>query len=573
MERVAGGARAGGDTFASWETKPNTHQFTVRGALSLARRRDLLPAEDVVSNRDVPVASNGALPAPWEGANLPPGVYRWGLIGVTLLGAALRVAHIARPFNRWMAWNEGHYAMIALNFDRYGLWSQRNDMGVDHSFSPGVPWLIWGAFKVFGPTEWAARLPIVLSGIAVVVLIAALARRLLRSEQIALMSAGLAAVAPGMVYFSQNTQLDMPSIACSLAGAVMMLRYRDTRRWGEYAGAGLWLMIAIWFKFTAAFLYPAYLLLWWPARPARPAAAAATAAGFVVLTALPSALWVVSGWFSHQVNPEFYQRQWDLLGVGKALLEVPLEVEAHLFILTFVLLLVSIPALIRWRSRLRDIWVWCAPWIIQYFVAPWSSLANRYYDLPATSLLIVAAAAGLWTTQARRVRGVALTRAVFAIGGIIVAVTLAYDLWDPMTDRIALETAPHPPPVDPTPFYSAKVVGNLPPGRTVVHWPQTMFYAGGDPAWIFTNDGRWWIDRESLDYIVFNDYSQGLGEFYPIDAALRARLARHHYIQIAPLAWAHERTAVADLDGARPPGVPYWSPAPAWRLRGMAVWQ
>ena len=518
--------------------------------------------------------SSGGVPSvPWAGARLPSRTYNWALLGIVLLGAALRFAHITRPFNRWMAWNEGHYAMIALNFDRYGLWSQRNDLGVDHSFSPGVPWLIWAAFKTFGPTEWAARLPMVLSGIAVVALIAAFARRLLRSEQIALISAGLAAVAPGMVYFSQNTQLDMPSICCALAGAVMMLRYRETRRWGDYAAAGAWLAVAIWFKFTAVLLYPAFLVLWWPARPARPVVAAATAAGFVGLTALPSAVWVVSGWLSHQVNGEFYYRQWDLLGIGKALVEIPLEVEAHLFILTFVLLCVSIPVLRRWWPRFREIWVWCYPWLTQYFIAPWSSLANRYYDLPATSLLIVTAAAGLWTLDARRFQGAALIRAVYSIFAIIMALTLAYDLWDPMTDRIALETTPHPPPIDPVPFYSAKVVGDLPRGRTIVHWPQTMFYAGGDPAWITTADGRWVIDSERFDYIVFNDYSQGLGELYPIDGTLRARLSDHDYIQIAPLAWAHERTAVADLDGVLPSGIPYWSPAHAWQSPGMALWQ
>ena len=82
-----------------------------------------------------------------------------------------------------MAWNEGHYAMTALNFDRYGLWAQRNELGVDRTFSPGVPWMIWASFKMFGPSEWAARLPIVICGVLAVVLLGVLVRSLPGAKQ------------------------------------------------------------------------------------------------------------------------------------------------------------------------------------------------------------------------------------------------------------------------------------------------------------------------------------------------------------------------------------------------------
>src|SRR5215472_6519919 len=173
-----------------------------------------------------------------------------------------------------MAWNEGHYAMTALNFNRYGLWSQHNELGVDRTFSPGGPRLIWASMKVFGPTEPAARLPIVLAGIAAIPSIAALARRLARSEQIALVTAAFVAVAPGLVYFSQNVQLDTLSICFALAAAALMLRYRDSRRPSDAAWAGMWLAAAVWVKFTILLLYPAFLVMWWPARPKRPGAAA-----------------------------------------------------------------------------------------------------------------------------------------------------------------------------------------------------------------------------------------------------------------------------------------------------------
>ncbi|HKX17082.1 MAG TPA: glycosyltransferase family 39 protein, partial [bacterium] len=136
---------------------------------------------------------------PWEGVHFPPRVYGLGVVAVTLLGAILRVAHLTRPFNRLMAWNEGHYAMIAVNFNRYGLWSQHNELGVDRTFSPGVPWLMWAAMKLFGPSEAALRLPIAIAGVAAIPLVAALARRLTRSEQIALAAAAFTAAAPGLV--------------------------------------------------------------------------------------------------------------------------------------------------------------------------------------------------------------------------------------------------------------------------------------------------------------------------------------------------------------------------------------
>lgn len=517
-------------------------------------------------------------PAPWDGAHFSAGVYRIGLVAVTLLGAALRVAHIARPFNRLMAWNEGHYAMTALNFDRYGLWSQHNELGVDRTFSPGGPWLIWASMKVFGPSEAAARLPIVLAGIAAIPLIAALARRLARSEQVALVAAAFVAVAPGLIYFSQNVQLDTLSICFALAAAVLMLRYRDARRGRDALWAGVWLAAAVWVKFTTLLLYPAFLVMWWPARPAARAPAGARAAGFALITALPSLLWIAVGWLSFQASSgftkRFFFRDWDLRGIAKATSEIPLAVEAHLFIAVFLLMLAGFGAAGRWRGGFRTIWVWCLPWVLLYLLAPWDSLVNRYYDLPATYLLTVVAATGLWTWTARRAPTPS-PRALAAALVVVAGLTVAYDVWDPMTDRIARASMAHVPPIDPSPFYSAKIVAALPPGSTIVDTPQTMFYAGGDPAWIDITGGdvRWKIDPETYDYVVLNDYGHGQEPYYAIDDALRRQFARHHYVQIAPGAWAQVRTRIADLGGYGDPTAPPWAPARAWLRPGMTVWR
>lgn len=517
-------------------------------------------------------------PAPWEDAHLPAGAYRWSLLCAALLGGALRFAHIARPFNRLMAWNEGHYAMTALNFDRYGLWSQHNELGVDRTFSPGGPWLIWASMKLFGPSEAAARLPIVLAGIAAIPLMAFFARRLLRSEQIALTAAAFVAVAPGLIYFSQNVQLDTLSICGALAAAALMLRYRDSRHGADLWWAGACLAAAAWIKFTVLLLYPAFFVMWWPARPKPPAAALLKAAGYALLTALPSLLWIAAGWLTFQASSgftkRFFFRDWDLRGIAKALSEIPLAVEAHLFIAIFLLIFFGISATLRWRGPFRAVWLWCAPWVVLYIVAPWDSLVNRYYDLPATYVLTIVAALGLWRWTTKSVK-TEWPRALIAGLVVVAGLTAAYDLWDPMTDRIARASMVHAAPIDPSPFYSAKIVAALPPGPTVADTPQTMFYAGGDPAWIDITGGdvRWKIDPEIYDYVVLNDYGHGQEPYYAIDAALREQFARHHYVQIAPGAWAHVRTTIANLGGYTDPAAPFWAPAPAWRRPGLTVRQ
>jgi 4-amino-4-deoxy-L-arabinose transferase-like glycosyltransferase len=510
-------------------------------------------------------------------------MFKLGVSLATLLGAALRVANIGRPFNRLMAWNEGHYAMIALNFNRYGLWSQHNELGLDRTFSPGVPWLIWASMRLFGVSEASARLPIVLFGIAAIPLVGATAYRLTRSQQIALTASAFAAVAPGLVYFAQNVQLDTPAICCALAAATAMLRYCDNGRGGDVLWAGIWLAVAIWFKFTSMLFYPALLAVWWPLRPRSTVLTALRAGAFAVLTALPSAAWIAMGWLdfsrSSGFTKRFFFRDWDLRGIAKALSEIPLAVEAHLFILIFVLVVGGAVAAARSHARMTVLLAWCLPWLTLYIFAPWDSLVNRYYDLPATYLLTVVAAIGLWSWTARR-RDTAGRRpqwpaVLLASLIIVVGATTAYDAWDPMTDRIARASMAHVPPIDPSPFYSARIVAALPRGRTIADTPQTMFYAGGDPAWIEITGGdvRWKIDAETFDYVVLNDYGHGQEPYYPITAALRAEFALHHYVQIAPAAWAHVRTQIADLGGYRDPATPYWSPAGAGRRAGMTVWQ
>jgi hypothetical protein len=290
-------------------------------------------------------------------------------------------------------------------------------------------------------------------------------------------------------------------------------------------------------------LYPAYLFLGaqdgkvrWQDVPC--------AAAFGALTVLPSAAWVAVALLGRHATPSFYQRAWDVRRAAQALLELPLMVGTHLFPLVFLLLAAGVPLALRWRGRLAGLGLWFLLCYLMYVAFPQSALTNRYYDLPATYLLSAVAAIGLWTLIARRRSGPWLAATYLTALAAVVAVVAAYDLWDPTTDRLARDLAPHTALLDPSPFYSARIVARLPRKRTVVDAPQTMFYAGGDPAWVSIvggdGDVRTAIDGEQFDYLVLNDVWHQQPPYYPLDTPLRARLARHHYRQIAPGAFVHD---------------------------------
>src|SRR5437879_13742642 len=140
----------------------------------------------------------------------------------------------------------------------------------------------------------------------------------------------------------------------AFAGVVSILRFLAPGRLGETIAGAVWIALAVWFKFTTALLYPAYLALWWPARPRRPLWAAGAAVAFMGLTVLPSAAWIAYGRLTHQTLGSFYQRDWDVRGIIEVLIELPLMVGTHMCPLGFVLLLLGFPVASRCPGSLRN---------------------------------------------------------------------------------------------------------------------------------------------------------------------------------------------------------------------------
>src|SRR5512146_2021870 len=139
------------------------------------------------------------------------------------LGLCLRLMDITRPFYGYHMWNEAYYATIARNFDHFGLlnsynydWRGGSELSQRLGPSPLVPWLVYLASRLLGPSEAVARLPILLLGMSSLLAIYLIARELY-DERIGLLSAFFAAIMPGAVFLSRQIALDSPMVAFGLA--------------------------------------------------------------------------------------------------------------------------------------------------------------------------------------------------------------------------------------------------------------------------------------------------------------------------------------------------------------------
>jgi hypothetical protein len=132
------------------------------------------------------------------------------LMAVLGLGLCLRLIDIGQPFHGYHMWNETYYVTIARNFDHFGLlnsynydWRGGSELGQRHGPSPFVPWLVHFSSHLFGKSEAAARLPILILGMFSLLAIYFIAREL-HDAEVALIASFLAAIMPGVVFISRQ---------------------------------------------------------------------------------------------------------------------------------------------------------------------------------------------------------------------------------------------------------------------------------------------------------------------------------------------------------------------------------
>jgi len=162
-----------------------------------------------------PAADQPAAPAP-----LPPlapprrgdAVAAW-LVAFVLLAAFAGVRDV------WDA-DEGRYGTVALDMVRSGDYLTPREHGLRFLDKPPlVYWMACGAYAVFGPTPFAARLPCLVAGATLALLGFLFAARWTGSRRAGFAAAVVVATSGGGMGFSRTVTMDM-GLAASIAGAL-----------------------------------------------------------------------------------------------------------------------------------------------------------------------------------------------------------------------------------------------------------------------------------------------------------------------------------------------------------------
>jgi len=462
---------------------------------------------------DHPLPS-GAATALWRRGTAPAALAALIILAV---GLPLRLIALGTPFTAFHSWNEAHYTMIARNFAIAGPFAQFDTYGLDYTTSPVVPWLIAASMDIFGPHEWAARLPILLFGLATLPLFYTLARRLYGSGA-ALVALATAASAPGIVYFSRNVQLDGPLVACTLAAAVLLLalrRHGGRRRLAAFLGM---LALAYLCKWTAVLFLPFLGALWVapmgdgaPRRKATPGGIALT----LLIPPLPAAAWVVWGLWQDPtyegilLNSYFFRGdQWSWPAFLLALRASYNWLLTQFPVLLLLLLILGLPWIIHnWRRNLPALLLTGAA--LSQLRYPLAFKDNIYYLYP--TLYGLALLCGGDHAAAPRMVAAPGTRRLVAVSMATLVALATYFSVQNYRLYIGLVTSGAYPAVA-----AARQLATLRrPGESVLlDMPQLMYYAGGDP-------------RALLDQVV-------VGGCFPRDPLLESRYYRYVLYQGIP---------------------------------------
>lgn len=153
-------------------------------------------------------------------------------VGIVLL--------VRSPLQSLMPHDEGWYAQQARWIVETGDWVTQQWWGAPvHDRMMGIQWLIAASYKLFGVSEWSARLPGAIASWGAVMLTYAIGLRCL-TPPIALWGAAILAATPIWMQASRLAIQDVPLTALELLGIWALLQaetHSQQRRWGFLAGS------------------------------------------------------------------------------------------------------------------------------------------------------------------------------------------------------------------------------------------------------------------------------------------------------------------------------------------------
>jgi dolichyl-phosphate-mannose-protein mannosyltransferase len=260
-------------SLAASEETPEVAEREVRG------EPDGPTVPEIIRRRLAPLCQN---PDPWS----------WIVTGaVTLVAAIIRLVHLGRPGH--IIFDEVYYPPHAYTLGQYGVeWSiiegganpvnGAPQLGAGPAYVVHPPlgkWLIWLGEWVYGYDPFGWRIAAALAGIASVLMITRIARRMFGSTVLGA-AAGLLMALDGMhVVMSRIGLLDIFLMFFIVAAFGALLMDRDTQRarwlqavedglrrpafaipWWRFAAAAL-LGCAIAVKWSGAFFIPMFLIL------------------------------------------------------------------------------------------------------------------------------------------------------------------------------------------------------------------------------------------------------------------------------------------------------------------------
>ncbi len=385
------------------------------------------------------------------------------LAGVVLLGAALRLAYVDRPFDHRLVnpWRQSDYLAITRAFARedmnivYPRIDWRGDTpGYAEMELPVVPWLGAVLYRAVGPAIELQRGLAATLSIAALLLFAALARRLLTVDG-ALLATLLYGLNPLLIILSTSLQPEPLLELCCLGAVALLWRWRQAPRPRRLLAAAAALAAAILAKLPAAclgLLFAAVIVrrLGWSALRAPLVWGAAAVALLPPLTwyAWAHGFWRVYG-LSLGVSNESHLIGWDLLWPPRFLLGI--ATWETLGVLTPAGWLLAAAALRGDWARAELPLLWYAAVATFYVLAgrttgdPWSFYYHSLSVAPA-ALLMGAGFAALrsgvtvparWGVLARRQAGLGGALATLTVLALVAATVVLIQRRDHGRDELA----------------------------------------------------------------------------------------------------------------------------------------